>query len=169
MPRPGLDGAAPRRIPCDMTQTPNYVRGAIAPLRWQSWPLRDDPIRALLVTAGLGAVGLLVRWITGEWHLAALAAAAMAAGGWRFFVPVVFELSGEGVDQWVFGRRRHIPWTAVRCHEAGPDGVLLLPTRERSPLAFLRGLHVPFGAHRDEVLAIVRHYLGPPNDADAPG
>ena len=130
-----------------------------APLRWQSWPVRDDALRALLMAIGLLALGVAVRWLSGHTHLAVLAVLAVAAAAWRFFVPVTFELGETGVDCWIFGRRRHVPWEAIRRHEVGPDGVLLFRDDARSPLAPLRGLFIPWGTHRDEVLALFRRYL----------
>ena len=130
-----------------------------APLRWQSWPVRDDALRAALMVLGLLILGVLVRMISGHAHLAVLAVLAVAAAAWRFFVPVTFELGEMGIDRWMFGRRRHIPWEAIRRHEIGPDGVLLFPDAARSPLAPLRGLFIPWCRHRDEVLAAFRRYL----------
>jgi hypothetical protein len=130
-----------------------------AQLRWQSWPIRDDALRAALVAAGLLALGVAVRWLTGHTHLAVLAALAVAAAAWRFFVPMTFELGETGINRWIFGRRRHIPWEAIRRHEIGPDGVLLFPDNTCSPLAPLRGLFIPWCTHREEVLAAFRRHL----------
>jgi hypothetical protein len=137
-----------------------------APLRWQSWPVRDDTMRAALVVIGLLALGVVVRWLSEHTHLAVLAVLAVAAAAWRFFVPVTFELSETGIDRWIFGRRRHVPWAVIRRYEIGPDGVLLFPDNARSPLAPLRGLFIPWSTHRDEVLAAFRCFL-PGGEADS--
>jgi len=129
-----------------------------AAIRWQSWPLRDHVLRTALVAIGLLAIGVMVGWLTGRVYLAVLAVAALAATAWRLFVPVVFEVSEAGIDRWVFGRRRHIPWEAIHRHEVGPDGILLFSDDDRSPLRHLRALHVPWGTHADEVLTKLRHY-----------
>ena len=129
-----------------------------AAIRWQSWPLREHPLRTALVALGLLAVGVVVGWLTGRAHLAVLAVAALAVSAWRLFVPVVFELGEAGIDRRILGRRRHIPWEAIHRHEVGPDGLLLLADEDRSPLCHLRALYVPWGAHAAEVLAQLRHY-----------
>ena len=135
------------------------------PLRWRSWPLRDAPVRALLVLGGLLVAGLAVGWFSGRVSLSLLAVAALAASLWRFFLPVVFELGGDGVDQWVFRRQRHIPWQAVRRYEICLAGVLLLPHEDLSAMAPFRGLYLPWTTHHDEVLAQVRHYVDRSNEA----
>lgn len=132
------------------------------PVRWRSWPLRDDVLRAVLLVIGLLLVAGGLAWLSGAAYLGALAMAALLVALWRFFLPVVFELSGEGVSQRLFGRPRLIPWRAVRRYEVRRAGVLLLPDENRSPLAPLRGLYLPWTTHRDEVLAHVGHYLERP-------
>ena len=134
-------------------------RDAPPAVRWRSWPLRDRPLRGALVLLGLIAVGLLVHGLTGRPHLAFLAVGALVVALWRLFVPMTIEMNDQGVDRWILGRKRHIPWQAIRRHRVGPDGVLLLPDDDPSPLAALRGLYLPWGRHREEVLAHLRHYL----------
>ena len=130
------------------------------PIRWQSWPLRDSGVRTLLVLLGLLVAAVVVRWTTGRTILALVALLALIAALWRYFLPVEFELSQQGVDQWVFGRRRRISWKAVRRYEEYPAGVLLLPHEDRSAMAAFGGLFLPFKTHRDEILAHLRQYTG---------
>jgi len=145
-------------------ELPQYWTDAPPPaLAWQSWPLREHPVGALLVLVLLAAVGVGVEFVTSALHLAALAVAAASLAMWRFFLPVAFELNPDGVDQWLFGRHRRIPWVAIRRHEVCPAGVLLLPFSDRSPLDALRGMYVPWGDHREEVLFQVRYYLNRPH------
>lgn len=130
-----------------------------APLRWRSWPVHDDTLRAALLAAGLLALGVVVRLVAGHTYLAVLAVLAVAAAAWRFFVPVTFDLGETGIDRWTLGRRRHIPWEAIRRYETGPDGLLLFPDDARSPLSAFRGLFIPWGTRREEVLAFFQRYL----------
>lgn len=146
------------------------VPAASAPppaVRWQSWPLRDDPLRSSIVVAALAALGAAVGWLTGRAALGGLAAAVTAAAAWRHFVPVVFELSRDGIDHWLFGRRRHVSWSAIARHEIGRDGVLLLPECSWPMAAWFGGLYVPWLHHRDEVLAQVRYHLERADDGTA--
>lgn len=132
-----------------------------AAVRWRSWPARDNPIQTLLVGAGLLIGGVLIYWGSGQVYLTFPAVLAVAASMWRFFLPIVFELNDRGVDQWFFGRQRHIPWNAIRRYEICPKGVLLLPHEDRSFLASFRGLYVPWKEHHDAVLQRVKYHLEP--------
>ena len=114
------------------------------------------------MVVGLLMAGVGVGWLSGEVYLGLAALAALAVALWRFFLPVVFELSEKGVDQRLLGRQRRIPWEAIGRHEVRSAGVLLLPHDDRSAMAPMRGLYLPWASRRDEVLAHVRHYLEHP-------
>jgi len=133
-------------------------------VRWRSWPLRDKMLTALTVVIGLIAVGLATGWVTDKAHLGLLAAAVLAVGLWRFFLPVTYELNSDGVNQRVLGRHRCIPWNRIRHYEVNSRGVLLLPFSDRCPMDAFRGLYLPWGSRRDEVLAQLRYYVGRPRN-----
>jgi hypothetical protein len=132
------------------------------PVRWRIWPVRDDALKGVAVVAGLLLVGIVVGLLTARVYLALLAFAAVTVPMWRFLLPVEYEINGKGVDQWVLGRWRQIPWYTIRRYKVRNAGVLLLPDEDRSGLAPLRGLYLPWRTHREEVLAQVSHYLGEP-------
>lgn len=131
-------------------------------VQWRSWPLRDSVWGATGVVGSLAGAGVGVWSLTAKTHLALLAVAVLAIALWRFFLPVWFELNSEGVSQFVFGRRRRVPWKGVRHYEVCPSGVLLLPHADPCPLDACRGLYLPWGKNRQEVLAQVRYYLDRP-------
>ncbi len=126
--------------------------------------MRDDTVRASSLVVGLLVGAVLIRWLSGQTYLALMAVIALAVALWRFFLPVEFELNERGIDQRVFGRRRHVPWQAVQRYEVCSSGVLLLPDEDRSPMAPFRGLYLPWSDRRSEVLALVGHYLEWPQD-----
>jgi len=130
-------------------------------VRWRSWPIADKPLQAIFLMAGLIAVGMVAYRTTNRMHLAVLAAAVLAAALWRFFLPVMYEVNADGVNRWLFGRHRRIPWGEVRHYEVSSTGVLLLPCQRRSAIDVVRGEFVPWGSHRDEVLAQIRYHLEP--------
>ena len=76
-----------------------------------------------------------------------------------------YELSEDGVDQWLLGRQRRLPWQAIGRYEVYRGGVLLFPRNDRSALAAFRRLYVPFLTHREEILAHLDQYLEPPQKA----
>ena len=133
-----------------------------SPLRWRSWPVRDKPLRAALVVAIFTAVGLVVFRLTGQTTMAWAGVLAMAISVWRVFVPVDYELSVGGVDQWILGRRQHSPWPSIRGYEIFTGGILLLPQGQVCPMDAFFGLFLPWSQHRDEVLAHLRRHLGAP-------
>lgn len=113
-----------------------------------------------MLIAGLLTAALVVRMATSQTYLAIAALAVLLIALWRYFVPVTFELSSDGVTQSVLGRKRRIPWRAIARHETADAGVLLLGEEDPSLMAPLRGLYVPWGSHRDEVLRHMSYYLG---------
>jgi hypothetical protein len=84
----------------------------------------------------------------------------LALSLWRFFLPVVFTLSDTGVNETLLGRDRRIPWLAIRRYELQSKGVLLLPYSDAAGVDSLQGLFLPWGSHREEVLALLSYYLG---------
>jgi hypothetical protein len=61
----------------------------------------------------------------------------------------------------MLGRKRRIPWTAIRGHEIRTDGVVLLPDAESASIGEVRGLYLHWGSYRDAVLAHLDYYLTP--------
>jgi len=132
------------------------------PVRWRCWPAREHVLSGLAALAGLAAVGLGVYQVTGRVHLALLAFAALAISLWRCFVPTTYELHADGIDRWVLGQHRRTPWSAIRRFEVCARGVLLLPYSDYCPMDALRGLYLPWGDRRDEVLAQLHYHLNRP-------
>jgi hypothetical protein len=154
----GSSSSQPMSSPVDPLELP-MPPAPPPPLQWRSWPLRENVPGAILVFGGLVGAGAGVRWVTGQTHLALLAVAVLALALWRFFMPTLYELNIGGVNQWLFGRHRRIPWREIRHYEVQSSGVLLLPRAEPCPMDAFRGLYLPWGKRRDEVLAQVRYYL----------
>jgi hypothetical protein len=132
-------------------------RSSPPPVNWRSWPLVEGGAKSLaLLLAGL-AVSAATGYVSASAFWTALATLAIAASLWRFFVPVYFEFSAMGVTQQVLGRRRRIAWQFIERCEICRAGIFLLP--HDAPLAVFRGLYIPWGSHRAEVLALVQFYL----------
>lgn len=128
-------------------------------VRWQSWPVRDEPLQALLAASAALVAAAAAYWVVGRAHLALLAAAMVAASMWRSLVPTTFELSSEGIDYAVLWQVRRIPWSEVRRYEIRDSGILLLPYSDRSALDSFGGIYLPWGDQRSEILAQVTYYL----------
>lgn len=114
------------------------------------------PVAWLLTTVML-LLAALTGWIMSSAVWAVLACGLLALAAWRYFVPVYFEISPQGIFQEVFGRRRRISWRSIGHVEQGRDGLLLAPSGVVCPA--VRGLYLPWGHHRAEVLALVDYHL----------
>jgi hypothetical protein len=134
-------------------------RSAPAPVRWRSWPIAEGG-RAIGSLAALGAVVIAVVALT-TWNIvwSLVAAGLLAAAAWRSFVPIDFEVSAQGITQEVLGRRRRISWKSIAVCEVCRAGVWLSPTAGRR--SFFAGLYLPWGARRNEILALFEYYLPP--------
>jgi hypothetical protein len=144
------------------SQEPEPIEAPPAAIRWRSWPAVERPRRTGLVAFVLLAAAVLVRWQTGGTVLALMALAALLAALWRYFLPLRFEVNAHGVERSLFGRARHVPWSAVARYEVCTNGMLLVPTDDDSPMSAFSGLFVPFADNREAVLLRLRYYLGPP-------
>jgi hypothetical protein len=138
---------------------PLWAHAPPSSLRWDSWPAGENALAGFVVAVSLAAVGLLVHRITAQVHLAALSVGAVSLALWRFFLPIRYELNQDGVQQWILGGRRGIPWDSIRRYEVCRTGVLLLPFHDDCTMDAFRGLYLPWGNRRDEVLARIRYYV----------
>ena len=130
-------------------------------VRWWSCPIRDSILSGFVVLAGLTAAGMGVHAATGRLHLALFAVLALTVALWRFFIPVLFEVNTDGVNQWIFGRHRRISWNEIRHYKICSRGVLILRHADWRPVDAFGGLYVPWRNRREEVLAQVHYYLDP--------
>jgi len=110
----------------------------------------------VLILVIVGSVAILWR-ATESPATAALCGLAMAVTVWRQFVPTFFELSALGVTSRTLRRTRRVPWLSIDRYVVGRRGVFL--SSAGAPLEALRGLYLPWGAHREEVLISLRYYL----------
>lgn len=132
-------------------------RAAPPPLMWRVWPLEEGGPTAWLLALLLGGAVLLAGWQTHSAISALLAGGVAGLAAWRYFLPVYYEVNSHGVFQTVLGRRRRISWRNIGRVEMGRDGVLIAPIDSLSPA--LRGIYLPWGGHRAELLASIDYYL----------
>lgn len=129
-------------------------------LAYEHWPLRDEPAVRWTAWAVLAATGLAAYAATGKPALAAAAVGCVALAAWRMWLPARYELDASGVVEQVLRRKRRASWRAARGAAIGRRGVLVTYRPEPAPADYFRGLFVPFGAHRQEVLRHFRYYAG---------
>ena len=127
------------------------------PLHWRSWPIEEGGATAWFLACVLGGFMALAGWQTGSAPWALVAGAAMATAAWRYFLPVHYEINSQGVFQTAFGRRQRISWRSIGRVEVGHEGVLISPGGGLA--GTLRGVYLPWGSHRAEMLALLDYYL----------
>lgn len=132
-------------------------RGPPPPASWRSWPLEEGGLSAWMLSAVAVSMIVAVGLTTGSVEWALIACGVLAASAWRFFVPTHYELNAQGVLQEVFGRQRRIAWRAFESAEPCREGVYLRFAGASFGLS--RGMFLPWGAHRAEVIALVDYYL----------
>ena len=127
------------------------------PIAWRVWPVIDSVWELLGLSAVLVLVPLVTWTISGRTALTVLCTFAVGAVTWRHFFPTICEVNALGVTQRLFGRTRRIPWLSIDRYVVGRKGVFL--TSAGAPLELFRGLYLPWGAHREQILASLRYYL----------
>jgi len=133
------------------------------PIVWRVWPVIDSVWELLGLSAVLVVVPLLTWSLTGRTALTVLCTAAVGAVVWRNFFPTVCEVNALGVTQRLFGRTKRIPWLSIDRYVVGRKGVFL--TSAGAPLELFRGLYLPWGSHREQILTSLRYYLPHADDA----
>ena len=122
------------------------------------WPLRNERWVALAWTVIPLLAGFVVAKMAGvAWGIAA--AACVMAAVWRVFIPVTIRITDDGVYQTVMGSQRFRAWPTISWYRLYPNGVMLFVDKDRSVFAALRGLYIPFGKHKRELVEIIERNL----------
>lgn len=135
------------------------LRAAPEEVTISDWGLRDRPLATWVAMTVAALASWLGAWATRSATAGAVVAIVLAISLWRTWLPVRYQLGASGITQSVFGRARRIPWTAIQRYEVQARGVLLLADPAATPLGPLRGFVMPWGAHREQVLALLEFYL----------
>jgi hypothetical protein len=128
-------------------------------LEWDDWPVRDHPATAVLLLLTLTCASAGVFLVTGRLFWTVFADLFLVASFARALLKATYRLGPYGVERIVFGRLQRIPWRAIRAVRIVDQGVFLFDTREPTPVDVLRAVFVPFGPHREGVLARLEFYL----------
>lgn len=136
------------------------LAGPPANLQFTNWAIRDNGIVTWIFVVVL-FVGVFAAAFVTQSHLVALVgSAALFVTTWRLWIPVEFEFGPRGIVETVMGKRRRIPWAAIGSCKIRRDGVFFSPTIELVPMSALRGIYVGWGNDKEELIAIVKYYLG---------
>ena len=128
-------------------------------LEWSVWPARERPWAAAVLLASLLVLGVLVAQATGDRVLGIAAPLILLGSVGSFVARTRYRLTKETIEVRTLGVARARPWSEMRRATADRVGVFLSPFEKRSWLEGYRGVRLPFGGNRDQVLAFVETKL----------
>ena len=141
-------------------------RNAVAPgpaapqaLEWSVWPARRKPWAAGVLLASLVVMGMLIAKETGDRVLGAAAPLFILGTVGSFIAKTDYRLTPESIEVRALGVARVRPWSEMRRATVDRHGVFLSPFEKRSWLEAYRGVRLPFGGNRDQVVAFVETKL----------
>lgn len=139
-------------------------------LVWRTHPAATQPGKAVAVLAYVAAVGVAVQVFFGTVWMTALGMVALVLAAQEFLFVTTCRLDDTGVERrGLFGVQR-LSWSQVRAVHRGPDGVKLSTLARTGWLEPYRGVYLPCGDRRDEVLGwVARHVAGPSNPEEVAG
>ena len=128
-------------------------------LEWSVWPARERPWAAAVLLASLAVLGVLVAQGTGDRVLGIAAPLFVLGSVGSFVARTHYRLTPETIEVRALGVARARPWTEMRRATVDRGGVFLSPFEKRSWLEAYRGVRLPFGGNRDQVVAFVEAKL----------
>jgi hypothetical protein len=128
-------------------------------LEWSVWPARDRPWAAAVLLASLAVLGVLVAQGTGDKVLGIAAPVFILASVGSFIARTHYRLTSETIEVRALGVARARPWGEMRRATVDRGGIFLSPFEKRSWLEAYRGVRLPFGGNRDQVVAFVESKL----------
>lgn len=124
-------------------------------LEWSVWPARERPWAAAVLLASLGVLGVVIAQGTGDKVLGVAAPLFVLASVGSFIAKTEYRLTSDAIEVRTLGVVRSRPWAEMRRATADRNGVFLSPFEKRSWLEAYRGVRLPFGGNRDQVVAFV--------------
>jgi hypothetical protein len=136
-----------------MTDEPNQV------FAWRAHPARERRAQAA------GALGVIVGFCGlvylafGSAGWAAVSLAVLLGSLSRFFFPSRFEIDAEGITARYPLRTMRRRWIELRRFVHDRNGGFLSTRARSSRMDAFQGMHILFGAKRDEVIAMINGLL----------
>jgi len=128
-------------------------------LEWSVWPARDRPWAAAVLLASLLVLGVLVAQGTGDKVLGIAAPLIVLGSVGSFIARTRYRLTKETIEVRTLGVARVLSWSEMRRATVDRVGVFLSPFEKPSWLEGYRGVRLPFGGNRDQVVAFVETKL----------
>ena len=129
-------------------------------IAWSVWPARDRPRSAAVVLASVLVLGVLIAKGTGDPVLGVAAPLFILVSLGSFLAKTDFRLTTDAVEVRTLGVVRSRPWSEMKRATEDGTGLFLSPFEKRRWLDAYRGLRLPFGGNRNQVVAFVEARLG---------
>ena len=140
---------------------PAESEGEGGELAWSAWPARSRPLAAAVLLAGAVVLGILVARGTGDRLLGVAAPLFVLLSVSSFLLPTRYRLTPDALEVRSLGVLRARPWGEMRRYELDEAGLFLSPFEKRSWLDAYRGVRLPLGGNRDQVVAFVKARVAP--------
>lgn len=127
-------------------------------LSWTVWPMRERPLRSaavilfLMVVLWAIASAFGTAWI----FVSAIILLVYLAG---FFFPTRYLLGPESISARGLVSRKKRHWSGLKKYYVGKKGVHLSPYARPSRLESFRGIYLPFGGKREEILRFIEEKM----------
>ncbi len=129
---------------------------------WRVHPFMESPPKAVLsIVAPLTMAGLVHLWL-GSWLWTGLGLLLLVSAEFPFFLPTSCRFDTEGALLRRAGTTVVKKWGQLKSYYPDRNGVLLSPFARPYWLENFRGLYLPYGLHREEVLRQLEARMGPP-------
>jgi hypothetical protein len=112
-----------------------------------------------VLLASLLVLGVLIAEGTGDRVLGVAAPVFILVSVGSFIGRTHYRLTSESIEVRTLGVSRARPWGEMRRATLDRSGIFLSPFEKRSWLEAYRGVRLPFGGSRDQVLAFVETKL----------
>lgn len=113
------------------------------PIFYTIWQIVDLKWYALTLLAVIGLLVFTLWQSVGGILVPLLAALLLLASVAHIFVPIQFEINGDGIVRNILGRRRVILWEDIHTYRVRRNGVLLIPQSRHYAIDFFRGYFLP--------------------------
>ncbi|MHB0957370.1 MAG: hypothetical protein ACYC6N_09970 [Pirellulaceae bacterium] len=131
-----------------------------------NWPVRDDPLSALIGGAICGTMGLVAGGLSASWSMGLLTTLVGMLCLWKLWIPIVCELGPAGITFRMFRFRRHMAWRQIEWVSPAARGVWIGGSEAATRPGSDRNLYLPW-RRRPHVLREFHDYYHP-TARDAP-
>lgn len=128
-------------------------------ISWTAHPARERVGAAMMTLAVMAGFAVMTGMLMGRIWWGALALLVFGLVLNRFFMPSYFDVDDEGVSAHYPLRKQRLAWEDVRRFVTDRNGGFLSRRKVGSTLDAFQGMHVLFGANRDDAIAAIRARL----------